>query len=131
MARITVEDCLTKENNRFALVHLAAKRAKQLLAGAKSLATERRDNKSVVMALREIASGKVEFMTEEEVRQAESLAQEEARAREAERLARQQAAAQAAANLANSPLAAAVGDDDDEDEVAEEPPALNGDGGAQ
>ncbi|MFO0003208.1 MAG: DNA-directed RNA polymerase subunit omega, partial [bacterium] len=34
MARITVEDCLTQENNRFALVQLASKRTKQLLQGS-------------------------------------------------------------------------------------------------
>jgi DNA-directed RNA polymerase subunit omega len=57
MARITVEDCLKKVNNRFALVRLAAKRTKQLLAGAKPLVNV--DNREVVTALREIAAGKV------------------------------------------------------------------------
>lgn len=77
MARITVEDCLTKERNRFALIHLASKRTKQLLRGAKSLLDERRDNKAVVSSLREIAAGRVTFMTDEEAaaaRQAEELA---------------------------------------------------------
>ena len=55
MARITVEDCLKKVPNRFALVVLAAKRAKQLFQGAKPLlATE---NREIVTALREIAAG--------------------------------------------------------------------------
>jgi DNA-directed RNA polymerase subunit omega len=67
MARVTVEDCLEKENNRFALVILAAQRAKQLLSGSKSLITDS-DNKHVVNALREIADGKVRFMTEEDLR---------------------------------------------------------------
>ena len=67
MARITVEDCLTKETNRFALVHLASQRAKQILAGAKSTMTER-GNRSVVTALREIAAGLVKFKTEEDLR---------------------------------------------------------------
>lgn len=66
MARITVEDCLAKESNRFALVQLAAKRTKQLLQGAKTLITDARSNKAVVTALREIADGKVRFMTPEE-----------------------------------------------------------------
>jgi len=57
MARITVEDCLKKVNNRFALVMLAAKRTKQLLQGAKPLLDV--DNREVVTALREIAAGKV------------------------------------------------------------------------
>ncbi|MCX5886077.1 MAG: DNA-directed RNA polymerase subunit omega [Proteobacteria bacterium] len=57
MARITVEDCLKKVNNRFALVMLAAKRTKQLSDGAKPLVNV--DNREVVTALREIAAGKV------------------------------------------------------------------------
>jgi DNA-directed RNA polymerase subunit omega len=65
MARITVEDCLTKETNRFALVLLAAKRTKQILHGSKALIADAK-NKAVVNALREIAAGKVRFMTEEE-----------------------------------------------------------------
>lgn len=68
MARITVEDCLTKETNRFGLVLLAAKRAKQLLNGAKQVIEDNRGNKSVVTALREIADGQVRFMSEDEVR---------------------------------------------------------------
>jgi DNA-directed RNA polymerase subunit omega len=57
MARITVEDCLEKIPNRFQLVLLAARRAKQLLKGARPLVES--DNKEVVAALREIAEGKV------------------------------------------------------------------------
>ena len=57
MARITVEDCLDKTSNRFELVMLGAKRARQLLNGAKPLIES--DNREVVIALREIAVGKV------------------------------------------------------------------------
>jgi DNA-directed RNA polymerase subunit omega len=78
MARITVEDCLTQENNRFALVQLASKRTKQLLQGSTAQIADRR-NKAVVTALREIADGRVRFMTPEEAQ-----AFEEQRAREAE-----------------------------------------------
>ncbi|MCL4137620.1 UNVERIFIED_CONTAM: hypothetical protein GTU68_043227 [Idotea baltica] len=60
MARITVEDCLDNESNRFALVRLAAARAKQILDGS-STVTETKDNRAVVSALREIADGKVRF----------------------------------------------------------------------
>lgn len=60
MARITIEDCLDNENNRFALVRLASKRAKQILAGAKPV-TDTKGNRPVVSALREIAAGKVTF----------------------------------------------------------------------
>ena len=59
MARVTVEDCLEKVGNRFALVILAAERARQLAKGAKALV--KCDNKPAVTALREIAEGKVEF----------------------------------------------------------------------
>ncbi len=57
MARITVEDCLSEVPSRFELVILAAKRAKQLLKGAKPLLAS--DNRAIVVALREIAAGKV------------------------------------------------------------------------
>jgi DNA-directed RNA polymerase subunit omega len=57
MARITVEDCLNQVNNRFALIHLAAKRVRQLRKGAEPTITSK--NKDIVVALREIAAGKV------------------------------------------------------------------------
>src|ERR1700752_2621336 len=57
MARITVEDCLERVPNRFELVLLAARRAKQLLKGARPLVES--DNKEIVSALREIAVEKV------------------------------------------------------------------------
>jgi DNA-directed RNA polymerase subunit omega len=57
MARITVEDCLERVPNRFELVLLAARRAKQLLKGARPLAES--DNKEIVTGLREIAEDKV------------------------------------------------------------------------
>ncbi len=57
MSRITVEDCLQKVNNRFELVMLASKRARQLFKGAKPMIDS--DNREVVVALREIAEGKV------------------------------------------------------------------------
>lgn len=59
MARVTVEDCLEKVGNRFALVMLAAERARQLSKGARPLV--HCDNKPAVTALREIAVGKVHF----------------------------------------------------------------------
>ena len=57
MARITIEDCLEKVENRYELVHLTAKRVKQLREGNERLVKSR--NKEVVTALREIAAGKV------------------------------------------------------------------------
>jgi DNA-directed RNA polymerase subunit omega len=64
MARITVEDCLQKIPNRFELVLLGARRAKQLLKGARPLVDS--DNKEVVTALREIGEGKVAMHYPEE-----------------------------------------------------------------
>lgn len=57
MARVTVEDCLRKVENRYSLVHLTAQRVRQLTKGAKRLV--RSKNKDVVEALREIAKGRV------------------------------------------------------------------------
>ena len=59
MARITVEDCLRRVGSRFELVILAAKRAKMLMKGAKPLVES--NNRPIVVALREVASGKVKF----------------------------------------------------------------------
>ncbi len=57
MARITVEDCLQKVNNRFALIHMAAKRVRQLRKGAEPMVASK--NRDVVISLREIAAGNV------------------------------------------------------------------------
>jgi DNA-directed RNA polymerase subunit omega len=59
MARVTVEDCLEREENRFALVILASNRTRQLMKGAEPLLKTR--NKPAVTSLREIAAGKVHF----------------------------------------------------------------------
>ena len=60
MARVTVEDCLENEQNRFALVLLVAKRAKQILKGSDPTVSKK-NNKYVVNALREVAAGHVAF----------------------------------------------------------------------
>ena len=60
MARITVEDCLDKVSSRFDLVLLASKRARQLRMGAKPCIES--DNRDIVVALREIAAGKVRWI---------------------------------------------------------------------
>ncbi|RLB41157.1 MAG: DNA-directed RNA polymerase subunit omega [Deltaproteobacteria bacterium] len=67
MARITVEDCLRNVENRFALIHLAAKRVRQLRKGAEPLVQAK--NKDVVIALREIAAGKVYPVSKDELEQ--------------------------------------------------------------
>ena len=79
MARVTVEDCLPLVDNRFALVLLAAKRARQLMAGARPI-IEQSKNKPPVLSLREVATGRVKF--DRDVREALSgkYASEEAKA---------------------------------------------------
>ncbi|MGE9984571.1 DNA-directed RNA polymerase subunit omega [Desulfovibrio sp. SGI.169] len=57
MARITVEDCQERVDNRFLLVQMAIKRVRQYREGYEALVETR--NKEVVTALREIAAGKV------------------------------------------------------------------------
>ncbi len=57
MARITVEDCQERVNNRFLLVQMAIKRVRQYRDGYEPLVESR--NKEAVTALREIAQGKV------------------------------------------------------------------------
>ena len=65
MARITVEDCLEKVDNRFHLVRVASKRARQLMNG-KEPSLEWDNDKATVVALREIAAGNItEEMLEE------------------------------------------------------------------
>ncbi|MAZ48756.1 MAG: DNA-directed RNA polymerase subunit omega [Halobacteriovoraceae bacterium] len=64
MARVTIEDCLEKVENRYELVHLTAKRVKQLREGADALVKSK--NKEIVTALREIAADKVKHAPVEE-----------------------------------------------------------------
>lgn len=61
MARITVEDCLKQIPNRFLLVMVSAKRTKQLNKSAQPLIDNKAGNRNVVLSLREIAAGKVEY----------------------------------------------------------------------
>lgn len=62
MARVTVEDCLRNVKNRFELVMIAAKRARQLMHG-KDPRVEWDNDKATVVALREIAEGHTNFDT--------------------------------------------------------------------
>ena len=55
MARVTIEDCLSKVDNMYELVHVATKRTRQLLNGAPRTISCK--NKDIVTALREIAAG--------------------------------------------------------------------------
>ena len=58
MARITVEDCLNKVTNHFALVIVAAKRARQIAKGGRAM-VDLENDKATVIALREIAEGRL------------------------------------------------------------------------
>lgn len=62
MARVTVEDCLERVPNRFALVLMVSKRAKQIIKGAETTVAAKR-NKEIVTALREVAVGNVGYET--------------------------------------------------------------------
>ena len=70
MARITVEDCLERVDNRFQLVLIATKRARQIATGSAILVDEETDT-ATVLALRERADGKVDAsILDEEVEEA-------------------------------------------------------------
>jgi DNA-directed RNA polymerase subunit omega len=58
VARITVEDCLKQVNNRFLLVNMVAKRVRQIREGSEYLVNSPK-NEDIVVALREVAAGKV------------------------------------------------------------------------
>jgi DNA-directed RNA polymerase subunit omega len=67
MARVTVEDCLEVVGNRFELVMMASKRARQLAKGAQPTLQSDGEDKPTVLALREIAAGKIDTALIEEV----------------------------------------------------------------
>ena len=75
MARVTVEDCLEHVDNRFDLVLLAAKRARQLVNGVDPLIPWEND-KPTVVALREIAEGLVDDSVVAERQEQEMVADE-------------------------------------------------------
>ncbi|SDU38458.1 DNA-directed RNA polymerase subunit omega [Pseudomonas pohangensis] len=75
MARVTVEDCLDNVDNRFELVMLATKRSRQLATGGKEPKVAPENDKPTVIALREIASGLIDYdvIAEEELIEEEPL----------------------------------------------------------
>ncbi|MCB9666239.1 MAG: DNA-directed RNA polymerase subunit omega [Alphaproteobacteria bacterium] len=77
MARITVEDCLDELPNRFSLVLVSAERAKQLLRGAQPMVDNLEGNKEIVLALREIAAGRLSI-DDREVRKIDTWTSEDA-----------------------------------------------------
>ena len=83
MARVTVEDCLDKVENRFELVLVAAKRAHQLNSGGYRTTLDAGKDKPTVLALREIEAGLIdasilteEYAMEEELNAQDKLLQE-------------------------------------------------------
>ena len=65
MARITVEDCLKRVDNRFLLVNIVAKRVRQIREGSEYLVSSPK-NEDIVISLREVAAGKVKLQHTEE-----------------------------------------------------------------
>ena len=74
MARVTVEDCLENVANRFELVMVASKRARQLATGGKDPMVLEESDKPTVIALREIAEG---FVTNEILRRESEMEAED------------------------------------------------------
>ena len=64
MARITVEDCMKQISNRFLLVNVVAKRVRQIREGSEYLVNSPK-NEDIVVALREVAAGKVTLKPDE------------------------------------------------------------------
>jgi len=81
VARITVEDCLKRVENKFILVNAAAKRVRQIREGSEYLVVSPK-NEDIVVALREIAAGRV--LVQQEIAEPEEAEAEEAEAKEAE-----------------------------------------------
>lgn len=74
MARVTVEDCLENVENRFELVMVSSKRARQLATGGKDPLVPLENDKPTVLALREIAEGLIDASILKEPTQAETEA---------------------------------------------------------
>jgi DNA-directed RNA polymerase subunit omega len=65
VARITVEDCLKRVDNRFLLVNIVARRVRQIREGSEYLVSSPK-NEDIVISLREVAAGKVNLKNKEE-----------------------------------------------------------------
>lgn len=127
MARVTVEDCLEKVNNRFDLVMIAARRARQLQTGGKDPLVPDQKDKPTVLALREVAAGLISYsiLDEVEVRKSSDEELSELIQADALRKARQDLSITEAmdADLIEEDEEEGVkakADDDEEDEVAKD-----------
>ncbi len=65
MARITIEDCLKRVDNRFLLVNMVAKRVRQIREGSEYLVSSPK-NEDIVVSMREIAAGKITIKEDQE-----------------------------------------------------------------
>jgi DNA-directed RNA polymerase subunit omega len=97
MARITVEDCLEKLPNRFELTLLAAKRARQLIMSGEDPLVPWENDKSTVVALREIAAG---YVNNDFIKEREKMRESDALLNATDMLAQAAAQASAAAAIA-------------------------------
>jgi DNA-directed RNA polymerase subunit omega len=68
VARITIEDCLKRVQNRFVLVNMVAKRVRQIREGSEYLVSSPK-NEDIVVSMREIAAGKITIKEDEEENQ--------------------------------------------------------------
>jgi len=119
MARVTIEDCLGNVDNRFQLVLVATKRARQILLGGQPMVEEDND-KPTVLALREIAAGHVtreiltqpdyETLSDEELLDEEGNVIESTEAAEGE-VSDEELAASVAAALVDAPEAETIAGD--------------------
>jgi len=71
VARITIEDCLKRIDNRFLLVNMVAKRVRQIREGSDYLVSSPK-NEDIVVALREVAAGKIVKVEPEEKEEQEA-----------------------------------------------------------
>jgi DNA-directed RNA polymerase subunit omega len=130
MARVTVEDCVIKVPNRFELVMIAARRARDVAAGA-SLTVDRDNDKNPVVALREVADETVpiEGLREGLVKALQKVVeQDEPVEEEMDEAAAQQLAA-AGAELAT--IASAEDEADEDDELLAEVEGIEAEAGAE
>ena len=76
MARITIEDCLKRVENRFLLVNMVAKRVRQIREGSEYLVSSPK-NEDIVVSLREVAAGKITIQERKEEKKEELVEIEE------------------------------------------------------
>ena len=124
MARVTVEDCLEQVENRFDLVMIASRRARQLQTGGKDPLVAAHNDKPTVLALREIAAGKIGYtiLDEVEVRKSSDEELSELVQADALRKARQDLSIEEAMDadlIEDDEAVAAKAKPDDEDEEAD------------